>query len=85
MEWSRLTRRYALLESLQNRRQIVRVNVAETFHEVRRRGFARKAEYAVALEGARGTAADGIDDPAARFGKALRVGKHLPGLRELIS
>jgi hypothetical protein len=61
------------------------VNVGETLHEVRRRCFAREAEYSVALDGACRAAADGIDDPVAGFGETLRIGKHPLGLRELIS
>jgi hypothetical protein len=52
---------------------------------MRRRGFARDAEYSVALNGARRAAADGIDDPAAGFGKTLRIVEHLPRLRQLTS
>jgi hypothetical protein len=85
VEWSRLARRYALLEFPEDAGQIVRVDVAETLHEVRRRRFAREAKYSVTLDGACRTAADRIDDPVTGFGETLRVVEHPLGLRELIS
>ena len=85
MEWPRLTSRYALLKSLEDRRQIVGVDIGQTFREVRGRGFAGEAQYPEEFDGARPGAAGGIDDPAAGSGETLRIVEHPASESQLVS